>query len=93
MKQLRLSTIGCQIQGIYLGIWVYADDIIRLSPSRNGLQEMTNIHEKFALNRKLKFTTNVDINKSRTKCVIFNKSNIDSNNVYPIILMVSHYHM
>ena len=30
IKQLRLSTIGCQIQGIYLGIWVYADDIILL---------------------------------------------------------------
>jgi len=86
IKQLRLSTIGCQIQGIYLGIWVYADDIILLSPSRNGLQEMINICEKFALNRKLKFSTNVDINKSKTKCVIFNKSNIDSNNVCPIIL-------
>ena len=42
--------------------------------------------EKFALNRKLKFSTNVDINKSKTKCFIFNKSNIDSNNACPIIL-------
>ena len=31
-------------------------------------------------------STNVDINKSKTKCVIFNKSNIDSNNVCPTIL-------
>ena len=46
IKQLRLSTICFQIQGIYLGIWVYADDIILLSPSRNGLQEMPNIYVK-----------------------------------------------
>ena len=40
IKLLRCSTIGCQIQGVYMGIWVYADDIILLSPSRTGVQEM-----------------------------------------------------
>ena len=53
--------------------------------NRNGLQEITNICEKFALNCKLKFSTNVDINKSKPKCVILNKSKIDSNNVCPVI--------
>ena len=43
---------------------------------------MTNICEKFALNREQKFSTN----KSKTKCVIFNKSDIDINIVCPIIL-------
>ena len=86
IKQLRSSTLGCQIQGIYLGVWIYADDIILLAPSRNGLQEMTNICEQFANKNELKFSTNVNINKSKTKCVIFNKSNINVNNVCPIIL-------
>ena len=40
IKLLRCSTIGCQIQVVYMGFWVYADDIILLSPSRTGLQEM-----------------------------------------------------
>ena len=31
-----------------MGIWVYADDIIMLSPSRTGLQEMVKICENFA---------------------------------------------
>ena len=49
IKLLRCSTIGCQIQGVYMGIWVYADDIILLSPSRTtGLQEMMKICENFA---------------------------------------------
>ena len=33
IKLLRYSTI----QGVYMGIWIYADDIILLSPSRTGL--------------------------------------------------------
>ena len=37
-------------------------------------------------NLKLKFSTNMNTNKSKTKCVIFNKSNIDRNNACPIIL-------
>ena len=54
IKLLRCSTIGCQIQGVYMGIWVYADDIILLSPSRTGLQEMVKICENFAKATKLK---------------------------------------
>ena len=42
IKLLRCSTIECQIQGLY------ADDIILLSPSRTGLQEMVKICENFA---------------------------------------------
>ena len=40
IKLLRYSTIGCQIQGVYKGIWVYSDYIILLSPSRTGPTEM-----------------------------------------------------
>ena len=35
--QLRNLKVGCQLNCIYLGIWVYVDDIILLSPSRSGL--------------------------------------------------------
>ena len=86
IQQLRLSTLGCQIQGIYLGIWVQADDIVLLAPSRNGLQEMSCICEKFTIQCKLKFSTNVNPSKSKTKCMIFYYSNINVNNVCPIFL-------
>ena len=42
---------------VYLGIWVYADDIILLSPSRSGLQLITNVCEKFVSLHQLKFST------------------------------------
>lgn len=86
IQLLRDTQIGCQIQGIYLGIWVYADDIILLAPSRAGLQEMVKICENYANFVKLKFSTNVNAEKSKTKCLIFSKSNLDTNNVIPIYL-------
>ena len=67
IKLLRCSTIGCQIQGVYMGIWVYADDIILFSLSRTGLQEMVKICENFAKATKLKFSTNIRIEKCKTK--------------------------
>ena len=48
IKLLRCSTLGCQIQGVYMGIWVYVYNIILLSLSRTGLQELVKICENFA---------------------------------------------
>ena len=86
IKQLRTSTIGCQLNGVYMGIWVYADDIILLAPSRSGLQQMTNICELFADNYNLKFSTNVNVSKSKTKCSICSHTLIDTSIVYNLPL-------
>ena len=64
------------LQGVYLGIWVYEDDIILLSPSRFSLQSMTNIYENSA---KLKFSPHPVPEKSKNKCLIFTKENINMN--------------
>ena len=86
IRILRNSTLGCQLQGVYLGIWVYADDVILLAPSRTALQEMVKICESFAISMKLKFSTNPDINKSKTKCILFTKDVINIGNICPIML-------
>ena len=39
-------------------IIIYADDIILLAPSRNGLQNMVKICEQFANLFSMKFSTN-----------------------------------
>ena len=54
ISKLCRFDIGCQLSGI----WIYADDIVLLSPSRSGLQNMTTICETFAKNISLKFSTN-----------------------------------
>ena len=77
IKLLRQSDIGCRIGSFYYGVMVYADDIILLCPSRLGLQAMINICEKFAGNNNLKFSTNIDPKKSKTKCIHFSKQKIE----------------
>ena len=73
IKMLRLSGLGCTIGRYYFGVIVYADDIILLSPSRMGLQAMMNICQKFAATHNLKFSTNRDPDKSKTKCIHFSR--------------------
>ena len=79
IKLLRCSTLGCQIQCVYMGIWEYADDISLLSHSRTGLQEMVKICQHFVKATKLKFSTNIWIEKCKTKCLIFSKERINYN--------------
>ena len=74
---LRSSKLGCSIGNLYFGIMVYADDIILLSPSRMGLQAMMDICQEFALAHNLKFSTNIDPVKSKSKCIHFSKKKLD----------------
>ena len=69
-----------------MGIWVYADDIILLSPSRTGLPEMVKICESFAKATELKFSKNIRIEKCKTKCLIFSKEMVNYNEINPILL-------
>ena len=85
-KLLHCSTTGCQIKGVYMGILVYADDIILFSPSRTGLQEMVKFCENFAKATKLKFSTNIRIKKCKTKCLIFYKERVNYKEITPILL-------
>ena len=52
---------------------IFADDIILLSASRSGLLAMVNVCQEFAASRNLKFDTNVNPMKSKTKCILFTK--------------------
>ena len=58
--QLKNLKVGYQLNCLYLGIWVFADDIISLSPSRSGLQLMTYFCEKFASFHQWNLSTNID---------------------------------
>ena len=58
---------------------VYEDDIILLSSSRTGLQEMVKICENFAKATELKFSINIRIEKCKTKCLIFSKERVNPN--------------
>ena len=71
IKLLKKSRLGCAIDDVYFGVFVYADDILLLSASRMGLQAMVNICDKYTADRNLKFGTNPNPKKSKTKCIAF----------------------
>ena len=73
LVNLRESQLGCHINGVFLGAMIFADDIFLLSASRGGLQAMVNICQDFVVSKNLKFGTNVDPVKSKTKCIVFSK--------------------
>ena len=84
--KLRDSGMGCYIGTLFMGCLGYADDILLLSGSRTGLQVMVDLCAKFAKQKSLKFSTNPNPEKSKTKCVIFSKKLSDRIQVAPIIL-------
>ena len=75
LGMLRRSGLGCHIHGIFFGALFYADDILLLSASRTGLQQMVNICHDAVQQRNLSFGTNADPTKSKTKCIVFAKKN------------------
>ena len=76
IKRLRKSGVGCHVAGQFMGIFVYADDIFLMSPSRPGLQAMLKECEEYAREFNFTFSTNPDPVKSKTKCIIFSPKNV-----------------
>ena len=72
-KILRRNGSGCWVNSHYFGIIGYSDDSFLLAPSLDALQEMLSICEKYAAMHNLKFSTNPDPKKCKTKCLAFVK--------------------
>ena len=72
-KRLRKRKVGCWINGVYLGILGYADDIFLLSPSIDGLQSMIDTCADYGKEHGLTFSTSSDPRKCKTKCLAFLK--------------------
>ena len=45
INSLYANGVGCWVKQIYMGCIMYADDIILLSPTVQGLQDMLNVSE------------------------------------------------
>ena len=68
---LKKSGFGCYVNSLFVGAFLFADDIFLMSANRSGLETMINICEKFASSKNLKFGTNAIAKKSKTKCIAF----------------------
>jgi len=66
--KLKSSGIGCRVNGCYVGVIMYADDIFLLCPTLTGLQNMLNICGQF-FNKKL-----LEFNVSKSACFVIGKA-------------------
>ena len=67
--QLRRLGVGCRVAGVYMGAMGFCDDLILLAPSRDGMQYMLDTCEKFATRNNLKFSTDPNPEKSKSKFI------------------------
>jgi hypothetical protein len=70
---LRRRHSGCWVRGHYMGIFGYSDDNWVLAPSLSALQDILKTCEEYAAQHNLKFSTDADPVKCKTKCMAFLK--------------------
>ena len=78
LKELRQLGLGAHVAGLYMGVAAYADDLVLIAPSRHAMQLMLDVCEDYAARYNIKFSTDADPSKSKTKCIfmIGNSRNI-----------------
>ena len=62
-----MSKIGCHIGGMAVNVFAYADDVVLLAPSWNGMQDLVMI-----LSECSKFL-NLECNAWKTQCMVVNR--------------------
>ena len=67
LLKLKKNDVGCHVGNQYVGAVSYADDLILLSPSMNGLQMMIDECEEYAKEFSVKY------NVEKTLCIKFTK--------------------
>ena len=65
LLELKRSGFGCHINGTYMGVLSYADDITLSCPSIWGLNDMLKFCERFLVENSILF------NKKKTMCIKF----------------------
>ena len=71
LESLRESGFGCTIGKHFFGILAYADDVLILAPSVQGLQKLVELCQEHPRNNNLLFSTDPDPGKSKTMCMAF----------------------
>ena len=66
-ETLQRRRSGCWVLGYFRGIFGYSDDNWLLAPSLSALQDMLNTCQEFAAEHNLKFSTDKDLKKCKTK--------------------------
>ena len=69
LKKLRALGTGAYIAGVFMGAAAYADDLVLIAPTRHAMQQMLAVCEEFAGVYNIRFSTDDNPVKSKTKCI------------------------
>ena len=79
---LRSKLTGCWVNNNFHGMFGYSDDNWVLAPSLDGLREMMKTIEDYCNLHNLRFSTDPNPRKCKTKCVAFLKKERDLPSIY-----------
>ena len=57
IKELRHLGVGCHVGGMYMGVVVYADDVLLMAPTRGAMQMMLDKCKAYAAEQNIMFST------------------------------------
>ena len=72
-KILKKKKSGCWINGVFLCLFGYSDDNLALAPSISALRDMMKTISEYAIEHNLRFSTDPDPRKCKTKVMAFLK--------------------
>ena len=76
LKELKNSGIGCHVGNKFFGALGYADDIVLLCPTKEGLRELIKICERYAMDHDIIF------NENKSKLLVFGSTTNNLPSIY-----------
>ena len=86
---LRQSGLGCHVAGMWMGGFLYADDLALLAPTRAILAAMLALVEAYGASLNLTFSTSQDPRKCKSFCLFFVGPTPSRKVVYPQPLVLN----
>ena len=69
IQKLRRLGVGAHVAGLFMGVAAYADDLVLIAPTRHAMQLMLSLCEGYAEEHNIKFSTDMNPKKSKSKCI------------------------
>ena len=69
IKELRELGVGAHVGGLFMGVTMYADDLLLIAPTRGAMQQMLDVCGDWAVRYNISFSTDPNPAKSKSKCI------------------------
>ena len=86
IQELRKLGLGAHIGGMFMGVTMYADDLLLIAPTRGSMQLMLEVCENYAKDYNICFSTDPNPQKSKSKCIYMSGKNRNVSRPAPLIL-------